>query len=563
MHNQHRGDDAAGYFRVPTGRSELVVVKSPGPADEILKNTKEEAISVSKVLGTHTRAYTQGLPTRNENNHPIVYNGIAVTHNGTIQNDHTIKKLAPEAITHLPVVDSVAINIVLSHVENPWDLNDIIAELELLKGSYAFHAVWEDNPGLSLLVRGESSPLVVYWHPKGMLAYGSEEQSIWQMLNAGEFDVEKDEDWVKVDMAEATAMLILDGVPIAHRAFHTRRGEISDEWMAVRKNPAVVANDGVSLVVTTRNESNFLFTPQTSSIDYEPDNDILVKEFSREEGFTNEKLEFPLVSPDVIWAKISEADRVYSDKESGLRFIWVGTTEIVIDALSQKLLDIYDHSLTSDKRDRFELVDISARELAVFEERNEATKFVDWLIPNSDVIKNPVTESQLPEYLRHTSYEALEWAYYSENYRGRQQNLLSPRLRWEDLPHLFVNEHDDTLRFMNDDKCYLHGKSYVAHEDPHDCVEVLQEAATTLERLENVDMWQYVTNSEIDIIEVEKKPFVNCTKHNWSSLILRTYRVGHVSYTMSVTELCEECNVRRKVVDMPDWLLNAHAKQYA
>ena len=126
LHNQHRGFDAAGYMGI-TNDDEIVCFKLPEDAVSILtdlEENKETSIEPMRTFGTHVRAQTQGDYKDNWNNHPVYFNDVWVVHNGGISNDDEIRKTVKINQDAIPVVDSVAINIVLSQIKDPHNLDE-------------------------------------------------------------------------------------------------------------------------------------------------------------------------------------------------------------------------------------------------------------------------------------------------------------------------------------------------------------------------------------------------------------------------------------------------------
>ena len=86
---QVRGRDAAGIAVVSKGGVD--VVKAEGPADSLVTRAdyKDVVASIDKktiaIIG-HTRAWTQGSPHDNDNNHPLVDGHVTMVHNGWIRN---------------------------------------------------------------------------------------------------------------------------------------------------------------------------------------------------------------------------------------------------------------------------------------------------------------------------------------------------------------------------------------------------------------------------------------------------------------------------------------------
>jgi hypothetical protein len=88
-----RGSDASGFSWL-NKFGELKTVKGPVSSDDLVKESKWKALAENLPLSliAHCRAWTQGEPFNNFNNHPIIVNKeMALIHNGCISNDDEVK----------------------------------------------------------------------------------------------------------------------------------------------------------------------------------------------------------------------------------------------------------------------------------------------------------------------------------------------------------------------------------------------------------------------------------------------------------------------------------------
>ncbi len=93
---QSRGTDASGFSYLHPKYNELITVKGPIAAEEMIKELKWTKLKEEKEFPMHNimhcRQMTKGDPIKNENNHPLVVNKeIAVVHNGCIRNDDSLR----------------------------------------------------------------------------------------------------------------------------------------------------------------------------------------------------------------------------------------------------------------------------------------------------------------------------------------------------------------------------------------------------------------------------------------------------------------------------------------
>ena len=103
---EHRGSHASGFAYVD-GNGDPGIYKQPKPGSQLSLAEMPRKVK-SAIL--HTRYATQGLPSDNRNNHPVVStdNRIALVHNGVISNDQSLRE--PLGITDQHgEVDSIVI----------------------------------------------------------------------------------------------------------------------------------------------------------------------------------------------------------------------------------------------------------------------------------------------------------------------------------------------------------------------------------------------------------------------------------------------------------------------
>lgn len=164
---EHRGKDATG-FAFTDSHGDIQVHKQDVTASEFVRSRncmpKRQRSAIM-----HTRAWTQGSPTHNENNHPIVAGPIVGVHNGMLMNDHDVwREIGWDK--QKAVVDSEAIFALLAY--GPF--NDPTKALSELYGSIA--VAWfdmEEEVQRLHLARVDSSPLIIGQTEKGSLLFAS------------------------------------------------------------------------------------------------------------------------------------------------------------------------------------------------------------------------------------------------------------------------------------------------------------------------------------------------------------------------------------------------------
>ncbi len=156
---EYRGYDSAGIAIL--GRDGLKVLRAAGK----LRNL-EELVQKDPPKGTtgigHTRWATHGRPS-DENAHPHTYDGVAVVHNGIIEN-HLVLKSDLRKRGHAFSSDTdteIVAHLVAEGVKRGLDLREAVrSALQQVKGTYAIAVVAAKQPG-RIVVAKNASPLVL------------------------------------------------------------------------------------------------------------------------------------------------------------------------------------------------------------------------------------------------------------------------------------------------------------------------------------------------------------------------------------------------------------------
>ncbi len=156
---EYRGYDSAGLAVVNGGT--LNVVRATGK----LKNL-EARIGAEPPVGTlgigHTRWATHGRPT-DENAHPHTYDGVAVVHNGIIENHLELKAML-KARGHVFASETdteVFAHLIAAELKAGKDLPEAVrGAVAQVKGTYGLAVVWAKDPG-RIVATKDSSPMVV------------------------------------------------------------------------------------------------------------------------------------------------------------------------------------------------------------------------------------------------------------------------------------------------------------------------------------------------------------------------------------------------------------------
>lgn len=162
-----RGGEATGMALF--GPDGLLDHQRAGADAKVFNMHRRMAHRDTRIALLHTRLATQGHPAFVENNHPVVNQGVFVTHNGHVSND---RELWYEVGTEKrrADVDSEIIPAIIA--QHGWE--DAAKALEKIEGSMAIAAVHQDYPDELILAKGEQSPLI-YAYTDTILVWASTE----------------------------------------------------------------------------------------------------------------------------------------------------------------------------------------------------------------------------------------------------------------------------------------------------------------------------------------------------------------------------------------------------
>ncbi len=166
----YRGYDSAGVAVMDeTGR--LAIRKTSGKLEQLKKRLGAQPVSGFAGVG-HTRWATHGEPSdRNAHPHTDAQGGIAVVHNGIIENHDTLRKqLEAQGVSFVSETDTEVIAHLL-HQLYAGDMLEAVRSLQtVLQGSYAIAVMCDREPG-RLFCMKNGSPLVMgFQNGEGFLA---------------------------------------------------------------------------------------------------------------------------------------------------------------------------------------------------------------------------------------------------------------------------------------------------------------------------------------------------------------------------------------------------------
>jgi len=156
---EYRGYDSAGLAVVNGGT--LNVVRATGKLKNLEARIGAEPPSGTLGIG-HTRWATHGRPT-DENAHPHTYDGVAVVHNGIIENHLELKAMLRERghVFASETDTEVFAHLIAAELRNGVDLPEAVrAAVAQVKGTYGLAVVWAKDPD-RIVATKDSSPMVV------------------------------------------------------------------------------------------------------------------------------------------------------------------------------------------------------------------------------------------------------------------------------------------------------------------------------------------------------------------------------------------------------------------
>jgi len=156
---EYRGYDSAGVAFLDDGR--LEIKRCVGKLAGLETRLAGESYEGTTGLG-HTRWATHGRPSE-ENAHPHRAEGVAVVHNGIIENYLPLKKRLIAAGVHFKseTDTEVMVQLIAQYKKNGNSLEEAVRQaLKEVQGSYAIGVISEEEPGILIAARN-GCPLVL------------------------------------------------------------------------------------------------------------------------------------------------------------------------------------------------------------------------------------------------------------------------------------------------------------------------------------------------------------------------------------------------------------------
>jgi len=169
-----RGTHAAGFALNWRDSDEPIVRKKACRASKMTGELRRLCGSGDNThyVMLHTRYTTQGSTDNNANNHPVVRDGIVLTHNGVLHNDDEVFAILD--LERTAQVDTEAINASLRHLGTQWTVENVEGSM-----SIAWVDTQESTKTVHLMTNG-NNPLVIARLTSGDIVWASTEDILWE-----------------------------------------------------------------------------------------------------------------------------------------------------------------------------------------------------------------------------------------------------------------------------------------------------------------------------------------------------------------------------------------------
>ncbi|MEP3439832.1 MAG: glutamine--fructose-6-phosphate transaminase (isomerizing) [Hoeflea sp.] len=195
---EYRGYDSAGVATVRDGK--LDRRRAEGKLANLDRKLGEEPLAGHVGIG-HTRWATHGAPTE-ANAHPHFCRGVAVVHNGIIENFATLRSelVADGAEFHSQTDTEVVAQLLAAYRKQGLAPREAMQKtLSRLEGAYALAVLFDDQPDMILGAR--SGPPLAIGHGQGEMYLGSDAIALAPFTD--EITYLEDGDWVVITHSHA------------------------------------------------------------------------------------------------------------------------------------------------------------------------------------------------------------------------------------------------------------------------------------------------------------------------------------------------------------------------
>lgn len=577
LHNVHRGSDAAGFLGRLVGEDKFRSFKIDKSADDILKKDLDspDKVELYSTLAAHTRAATNGDPKYSRNNHPVYDNGVWVTHNGTIQNFKSILGSKEQDI-----VDSIAISTVLGQAD-PRDMESIVTAIDYLWGSMAIHAVWEKHPGLSLLAKSWTSPMIMAIHAAGAVFYGSEVESVYGMIKAIGLDpVDEGWDWRAMD--NDTGIVVENGRPIAWSNWSSLSTTGNRSRFNIHRWLPGTEDSPDTLVYTSTLANEYAQEEYRSVYKKSPED--VGGELVASHGMpVDESFKLPAASDAVWYAVLTEAD--YVIEQHNLLHAFFGEVELVLSKTGRVVKDVFNHA-KFDPSKRWSIYDTQPKVSELASHRLDWKAFVH---KHTTYVPKPTEPSHYkyekmvpipftgrpkaktttnggnPSSGEDTSKRTATYKMFAGEFAISDLGLnvqrsflevedMSDTIDWQSL---IFHTGDNDLLFLHNELCPVHKCILSTHINPYSCRYTMMAYALVFASVgANLDLMSML-DQDIKIATVASADTAICeeTEHEWVPSSL--FRFKGVRYYWDIVEhaWCAQCLSSKKVDQLPEWML--------
>lgn len=205
---EYRGYDSAGVASIVDGK--LARRRAEGKLFNLERRLAEEPLAGTIGIA-HTRWATHGAPTEG-NAHPHFVDGVAVVHNGIIENFSELKdELAASGATFTTQTDTEVVAQLIAKLRRDGlgRREAMHAMLRRVTGAYALAVIFEDDP--STIMAARNGPPLAIGHGKGEMFLGSDAIALAPFTNEITYLV--DGDWAILGR-DGAHVFDIDGVRI-------------------------------------------------------------------------------------------------------------------------------------------------------------------------------------------------------------------------------------------------------------------------------------------------------------------------------------------------------------
>ncbi|WP_117191171.1 glutamine--fructose-6-phosphate transaminase (isomerizing) [Rhizobium terrae] len=209
---EYRGYDSAGVATIHEGR--LDRRRAEGKLYNLEKKLDQEPLPGTIGIA-HTRWATHGVPNE-ANAHPHFVDGVAVVHNGIIEN---FSELKDELIAEGAVFESQTDTEVVAHLLAKYTRQGLdhraamLAMLNRISGAYALVVMFEDDPGTVMAAR--FGPPLAVGHGRGEMFLGSDAIALSPFTNEITYLVDGD---CAVMTGRGVEIIDYDGKPLKRKS---------------------------------------------------------------------------------------------------------------------------------------------------------------------------------------------------------------------------------------------------------------------------------------------------------------------------------------------------------